>query len=100
MVPSDPHHVAQITQLLRLQINDTQARLREPLHRGGTWQTENLQLQWHSLAAQVIADISNILSAKQQICKMMHFYKPSVLFSTPNNQNKLTVQLNDRVDVV
>lgn len=37
-----------------------------------TWQTENLQLQWHSLAAQVIADISNVWSAKhkcQRTCK-------------------------------
>lgn len=80
------------------------------VHWGGTWQTENLQLQWHSLAAQVIADISNVWSAKpakcQQTCKSTDYLqeKPkclsSVVLPTPNNQNILIVQLNERVDVV
>lgn len=80
------------------------------VHWGGTWQTENLQLQWHSLAAQVIADISNVWSAKpakcQRTCKSTDYLqeKPkclsSVALPTPNNQNILIVQLNERVDVV
>lgn len=56
------------------------------VHWGGTWQTENLQLQWHSLAAQVIADISNVWSAKhkcQQTCKSTDYLqeKPKCLSS-------------------
>lgn len=79
------------------------------VHWGGTWQTENLQLQWHSLAAQVIADISNVWSAKhkcQRTCKSTDYLqeKPKCLSSvippTPNNQNILIVQLSEHVDVV
>lgn len=68
------------------------------VHKGGPWQTENLQLQWHSLAAQVIADISNAWSAKhtcQQTCKRTwvftrgtKVYVKCRLPSTPPQQSK------------
>lgn len=74
-------------QLLRLQINDT-SRLRELFVLwGGTWQTENLQLQWHSLAAQVIADISNMLSASVSVnepVKLCTFTSQSVIVKCPS----------------
>lgn len=66
------------------------------VHWGGTWQTENLQLQWHSLAAQVIADISNVWSAKQSVnkpVKVLSIYKRTqsvcqVSFPQPPQQSK------------
>lgn len=61
------------------------------VHWGGTWQTENLQLQWHSLAAQVIADISNVWSAKhkcQRTCKSTDYLQEKSVcqVSFPNPQ--------------